>query len=152
MNSFAERLREALNLRGLTQAELARRTGIGRNSISDYLKEKYEAKQDNVLLLANALEVSEAWLMGLDVEMEKDNFISIYNKLDKNRQQKVVLYAKKQLNEQNNNIVNLKNKTITSTLAAHKVDENHVSSQEEIDDLNAYLDEADKKYDKHHKD
>ncbi|WP_460413950.1 helix-turn-helix domain-containing protein, partial [Staphylococcus aureus] len=41
--------------------ELSRRTGIGRNSISDYLNGKYEAKQDKVFELAKALNVNEAW-------------------------------------------------------------------------------------------
>lgn len=73
MNSFKERLQEALNKSGLSQAELARRAGIGRNSISDYLKGKYEAKQDKLHALAQALNVDEAWLMGYDVTSERKN-------------------------------------------------------------------------------
>ena len=41
---------------------------------------RYKAKQDGVYLLAQALQVNEAWLMGLDVSMEKE--INIY-KTDK---------------------------------------------------------------------
>ena len=33
---------------------------------------RYKAKQDGVYLLAQALQVNEAWLMGLDVSMEKN--------------------------------------------------------------------------------
>lgn len=73
MNSFKDRLQEALNKSGLSQAELARRAGIGRNSISDYLKGKYEAKQDKLHALALALNVDEAWLMGYDVTSKRKN-------------------------------------------------------------------------------
>lgn len=72
MNSFKERLNEAIKNRGISKAELARRTGIGRNSISDYTNGRYEAKQDNLYLLARELDVNEAWLMGLDVPMPKE--------------------------------------------------------------------------------
>ncbi|WP_256084658.1 helix-turn-helix domain-containing protein, partial [Staphylococcus aureus] len=37
MNSFKERLREAIIAKNMSQSELSRLTGIGRNSISDYL-------------------------------------------------------------------------------------------------------------------
>lgn len=71
MNTFQNRLKEALDNSGLSQAELARRANIGRNSISDYLKGKYEAKQDKLHALAEALNVDEGWLMGYDVKQER---------------------------------------------------------------------------------
>ena len=71
MNTFQNRLKEALDSSGLSQAELARRANIGRNSISDYLKGKYEAKQDKLHALAQVLNVDEGWLMGYDVKQER---------------------------------------------------------------------------------
>jgi len=71
MNEFQNRLRQAMKEKNISQAELARRTNIGRNSISDYLNGKYEAKQDKVYLLANALGVDEGWLIGFDTSKEK---------------------------------------------------------------------------------
>lgn len=71
MNAFQTRLQTALNESGMTQAELARRTGIGRNSISDYLKGKYLAKQQYVGALARALNVDEGWLMGVSDRKER---------------------------------------------------------------------------------
>ncbi|WP_348920163.1 helix-turn-helix domain-containing protein [Enterococcus rotai] len=82
MNKFKDRLNEAISLRGISKAELARRTGIGRNSISDYTNGKYEAKQDNLYVLANVLNVNEAWLMGLDTEMDKSSLETIYQITD----------------------------------------------------------------------
>lgn len=64
--SFKDRLNKAISEKGIKPAELARRTGINKSSITAWLKGDYEAKQDNIFKLAKALNVSEAWLMGID--------------------------------------------------------------------------------------
>lgn len=69
--TFAQRLREGLDLRGMKQIELATRSGISKYSISHYLKGDWEGKQDAVYELARVLNVSEAWLMGYDVPVER---------------------------------------------------------------------------------
>lgn len=69
--TFAQRLREGLDLRGMKQIELATRSGISKYSISHYLKGDWEGKQDAVYELARGLNVSEAWLMGYDVPVER---------------------------------------------------------------------------------
>lgn len=71
-STFAKRLAQALELRGITQTELSKRTNINKSSISTYLKGEYKAKQDKVDLLANALNVSPVWLMGYDIPMQRD--------------------------------------------------------------------------------
>ena len=71
MATIAERISEGLEIRGLKQADLVRMTGIGKSSISTYLTGEYEPKQKNIYKIAKALNVSEAWLMGLDVPMER---------------------------------------------------------------------------------
>lgn len=71
MASIAERLKEALAIRGMKQAELVAKTGIGKSSISTYISGEYEPKQRNIYKIAEALGVSEAWLMGFDVPMKK---------------------------------------------------------------------------------
>lgn len=68
-STFAQRLRAGLDARHMTQAELSSRSQILKSSISHYLKGDWEGKQDAVYSLAQALEVSEAWLMGYDVPM-----------------------------------------------------------------------------------
>lgn len=156
MNSFQERLTKAIALRGITKAELSRRTGIGRNSISDYTLGKYEAKQDYVYLLAQALNVDEAWLMGLDVPMEKNSYdiTSIYEELSTKNKKATYEFAKQKLDEQNSiiSLNNIKeNENEIYTLAAHSNDPNHIHSDEEISEINDFLDEIDKKYDDKHK-
>ena len=69
--TFQERITSALAEKSITQAELARKTGIWASAISDYIKGKYEAKQDKLSMLARALNVSETWLMGYDVPKER---------------------------------------------------------------------------------
>lgn len=75
MKSISERMKEALELRNMKQADLVEMTGIGKSSISTYLSGDYEPKQRNIYKIAKALDVNEAWLMGNDVPMERN-----YNK------------------------------------------------------------------------
>lgn len=69
--TIAERLREAMRMSGKTQADLVRETGLDRGAMSRYLSGKYEPKQKALYTLAQALNVSEAWLMGYDVAMHR---------------------------------------------------------------------------------
>lgn len=73
MARLCDRLRIAMDMKKLKQADLSELTGIGKSSISTYLTGEYEPKQKNIYLMASALDVSEPWLMGLDVPMERKN-------------------------------------------------------------------------------
>lgn len=70
MATFGERLKEALDKRNLSAAELSRRTGISEGMISQYKSGAYVAKQKKLELFSKALNVSIPWLMGQDVPME----------------------------------------------------------------------------------
>ena len=72
-DSFRNRLSKALSYNNMLAIDLANKTGISKSLISGYMNGKYEAKQDNLTLIADALNVNEAWLMGYDVPMEKDS-------------------------------------------------------------------------------
>ena len=76
MPSIADRMRQAMDVRQMKQTDLVRKTGIGKSSISTYLSGDYEPKQKNIYKIALALNVSEAWLMGYDVPMERQGNIS----------------------------------------------------------------------------
>ncbi|EGQ3382980.1 LexA family transcriptional regulator [Staphylococcus pseudintermedius] len=117
MNSFKDRLKQIMSERKISQSELSRRTGIGRNSISDYLNGKYEAKQDKVFELAKALNVNEAWLMGFDISKNREienSITSIYDKLTPPRQKRVLDFANEQLNEQNNKVLHINSHNVIS--------------------------------------
>ncbi|ELH0989204.1 helix-turn-helix domain-containing protein [Staphylococcus pseudintermedius] len=117
MNSFKDRLKQIMSERKISQSELSRRTGIGRNSISDYLNGKYEAKQDKVFELAKALNVNEAWLMGFDISKNREienSITSIYDQLTPPRQKRVLDFANEQLNEQNNKVLHINSHNVIS--------------------------------------
>ena len=71
-NKFASRLKKAMDIRDIKASELSERANIPKSAISQYLSGLYEAKQKSIFKLANILDVSEAWLMGLDVPMERE--------------------------------------------------------------------------------
>lgn len=70
-NLFASRLRQAMTMRGIKQVELCEMTGIPKSALSQYLRGSFEPKQDRLWTLAKALGVSEAWLMGYEVDMNR---------------------------------------------------------------------------------
>jgi len=75
MNTIAERIKEGLRLRDMIQADLVEKTGLPKSAISSYINGKYEPKQQAIYLIAKALSVSEAWLMGYEVELNEDDDI-----------------------------------------------------------------------------
>lgn len=66
-----DRIKEAMEIREIKQAELVEKTGIDKGQMSSYLSGKYKPKQGNLERIAKALFVDEAWLMGFDVPMER---------------------------------------------------------------------------------
>lgn len=85
-----DRLREAMEKRGVKAVTLCEITGIPKGAISYYLAGKSRPKADRVHLLGKALSVSEAWLMGFDVPMERsaeqkknDDLVQVIAKLRK---------------------------------------------------------------------
>ena len=72
VETFGKRLNKALGIRGMKPSELCNITKIPRSSMTTYLSGDYEPKQDRIYLIAKALNVSEAWLMGYDVPMNRD--------------------------------------------------------------------------------
>ena len=68
----SKRISKALSIRNMKQTDLCNITGIPKSAISQYISGAFEPKQDRIFLIANALEVSEAWLMGFDVPMERE--------------------------------------------------------------------------------
>lgn len=77
----SERLRYIMESRNLRQADIFRliepycmeaNVHIPRNALSQYLAGKVTPREDKIEILSKALDVSEAWLMGFDVPMERD--------------------------------------------------------------------------------
>ena len=72
IESCGERIAKALNIKGMKQSELCKLAKVPKSSLSLYLSGAYEPKQNRIYDMARVLNVSEAWLMGYDVPMDKD--------------------------------------------------------------------------------
>ena len=70
MENFKDRLAQALALKGWTAADLSRRSGVGKDLLSRYLHGEVIPKQSKVADMAQALNVSPAWLMCFSVTMD----------------------------------------------------------------------------------
>ena len=55
----------------MKQSELCKRANVPKSSLSLYLSGAYEPKQERLYAMAEALNVSDLWLGGYDVPMEK---------------------------------------------------------------------------------
>ena len=71
-DTCSKRIAKALSLRNMKQSDLCNITGIPKSAMSQYISGAFEPRQDRIFLIANALDVSEAWLMGFDVPMERE--------------------------------------------------------------------------------
>lgn len=69
--SFKDRLKEAMKRNAISQSDLVRLTNIPKSALSQYLSGAFEPKKDRLGIIAQALNVSEAWLMGYDVPMRR---------------------------------------------------------------------------------
>lgn len=67
----SSRIKKALKMRNMKQIDLVHITNLGSSAISQYVSGKYEPKQKALHAIAKALNVSEAWLMGFDVPIER---------------------------------------------------------------------------------
>lgn len=66
-SSISQRLNELMQMYNLKQADVAKKTGLDKSTISYYLSGKREPAQDNIFTIAKAFDVDPAWLMGYDV-------------------------------------------------------------------------------------
>ena len=73
VGSCSQRISEALKHRNMRQADLCNLAKVPKSSLSLYLSGAYEPKQDRIYDMARVLNVSEAWLMGYDVPMERQD-------------------------------------------------------------------------------
>ena len=104
--SCASRIREGLKLRNMKQADLCELTGIPKSAMSQYCQGNFVPKQDRTGAIAQALNVSEAWLMGFDVPMERkapaspeesrriEEFAALFGQLTAEEQSLIILQIK----------------------------------------------------------
>lgn len=75
IDTFENRLRKALDYRGMKPIELANKLDLNKGIVSQYLKGKYYPKQKRLSEIASILDVSEPYLLGYDVPIgHEDNY------------------------------------------------------------------------------
>lgn len=94
MNTFSQRLSEAMALRNLRQIDIANATGMTTGKISSYVSGKYTPNGKTMTILARVLSVNPDWLAGtsdlMDVPRETNvllqpdasELLSKFKKLD----------------------------------------------------------------------
>lgn len=76
MVAIKDRIKKALADRNMHPIELSEKTGISKASISQYMSGRAKPKGNRIFLIAKALDVNEAWLLGYDVEQERKKLSS----------------------------------------------------------------------------
>ena len=77
--TFADRLREAMEVKTCSQVEIVEKTGVSREVLRGYLNGDYEPVYDVTCALAKALNINPSWLMGFDgtvMELEYNDNIN----------------------------------------------------------------------------
>lgn len=70
------RLQELMDIKNINQVDLCQRTGIPKSSMSMYLNGERSPRQNRLSQIAEKFNISEAWLMGYDVPMERTDSLS----------------------------------------------------------------------------
>ena len=110
MTLFGTRLLDAMHMKGVSAAELSRKSGISESNISRYLSGVSLPSLSSLLMLAKVLDVSSDWLSGRE-ELEGDfqfvygdkELLRIYNLLSYDSQDKVLEYAEMLLSKEGKN-------------------------------------------------
>lgn len=77
VSTFKERFSKAMSIREITPTDLKDKTGISLATISQYTSGYSKPKTERTNLIANALSVDPAWLMGFDVPMVRSDWTQI---------------------------------------------------------------------------
>ena len=80
---FKDRLQEAMDVRGLRAVDIVEKTDIPKVTISYYLSGKTTPRSKKLYMIAQALDVSEAWLLGYDVPMTRTDDQKTHDQLAK---------------------------------------------------------------------
>ena len=105
-----QRLREAMASSNKKQIDVAQITGLSHSTISRYLSGQVEPRQDAIIKLARALNVSEWWLWGYNVEKtrsvsqkENDEIVDLVTYFQNNPEFRKVVSALKNMPEEEYN-------------------------------------------------
>jgi transcriptional regulator with XRE-family HTH domain len=134
---IATNIKKFIKENKITQKQLAKEIGISPSTMSDYMNLRSNPSHGVIQKIADYFGIMKS---DIDTTYKENNssIDTVYNQLNIERQKKVYDFAQNELNEQKKEIF---------TIAAHSDDPNRKLSKKEFEDLNKYLDAADKKFD-----
>ena len=94
----ARRLQDALDRKGMTAAELAKKSGVSKSSISQYINGTHAPSNISSAKMAEVLGVNALWLMGFelpkpDIIVFDDILIEAHKNLNEEGMKKLAEYA-----------------------------------------------------------
>ena len=101
-----ERLLEAMKIRQMTPSELAHKSGLAKSSVSRYLSGENIPRSIAIGKMANALDVSPAWILGYNLTMDGKEIVNVdIDKLTEENKSRLFAYYQALLDSQgvNNN-------------------------------------------------
>ena len=87
-----DRLNEALKLRGMTAADLAKKSGLAKSSVSRYLTGENIPRSIAIGKMATALDVSPAWILGYNLTIDGHEIQLDLGKLSEENKIKIIAY------------------------------------------------------------
>lgn len=89
-----DRLNEALKIRNMTAADLSKKSGIAKSSLSRYLTGENIPRSIAIGKMATALNVSPAWLLGYNVTINGEDPEAVIIDIDAlNENNRALLFA-----------------------------------------------------------
>lgn len=92
VESCGTRIKKALSMRGMTQAELCRLSGVPKSPLSQYIKDTYEPREGRTRAMARVLDVDPLWLLGYDVAIDGTKNTPAERDLDEGKKMWLDLY------------------------------------------------------------
>lgn len=92
---FQNQLQKAMDILGLTQSELAKKTNMKQSHISHFVRGKRKPSLDNFIRIRNVLGISADTLLGLNENWgreltHKDSLVRQFNKLNLDKQRAII--------------------------------------------------------------
>ncbi|MFS1069273.1 hypothetical protein IGJ01_001006 [Enterococcus sp. AZ089] len=134
---IAANIKSFIRKNNITQKQLAKEIGISPSTMSDYMNLRSNPSHGVIQKIADYFGIMKSDI-DTTYKESKSSIDSIYSQLNMDRQKRVYDFAQNELKEQKKELF---------TIAAHSDDPNMKLSKKEFEDLNLYLDEADKKFD-----
>lgn len=143
-NVIGRQIQTLRNRYQMTQEDLAIKLGVSKQTISNWETGLKIPRMGAIQNLASFFNVSKSFIIE-GKEESPDELLTIYDQLSNNRKKEVVDFAKFKLSEQQKSE---QEEQKIYTLAAHFEDRDRKVTAEDIDKINAILDEIDRKHEK----